>query len=106
MPLDGLQSFGGFQYAVIDIEDSQILCFDQHTAIIEGHHAACYMHAAAQADTFRLIQFHRLEYLLPSEIKDEMLVRPLKQDGNISPLFLRHLFQKRKCEVHSPEASR
>src|SRR3546814_9408090 len=29
MPLDGLQSFGGFQYAVIDIEDRQILWLDQ-----------------------------------------------------------------------------
>src|SRR3546814_4165921 len=80
MPLDGLQSFGGFQYAVIDIEDRQILCFDQHPAIIEGHHAACYMHAAAQADTFRLLQFHRLESLLPAEIKDAMIVRPLIKD--------------------------
>src|SRR3546814_5749296 len=36
MPLVGLQSYGGFQYAVIDIEDRKILCFDQHPAIIEG----------------------------------------------------------------------
>src|SRR3546814_7450526 len=43
MPLDGLQSFGGLQYAVIDIEDRHILCFDQHPAIIEGHCAACYI---------------------------------------------------------------
>src|SRR3546814_11777419 len=99
MPLDGLQSFGGFQYAVIDIEDRQILCFDQHPAIIEGHHAACYMHAAAQADTFRLLQFHRLDSLLPAEIKDAMIVRPLIKDGNIYPLFLRPRFQERNCEV-------
>src|SRR3546814_5848063 len=70
MPLDGLQSFGGFQYAVIDIEDRHILCFDQHPAIIEGHCAACYMHAAIQTDTFRLLQFHCLEALLAAEIKD------------------------------------
>src|SRR3546814_8477915 len=76
-----------------------ILCFDQHPAIIEGHHAAWYMHAAAQADTFRLLQFHRLESLLPAEIKDAMIVRPLIKDGNISPLFLRHRFQERNWEV-------
>src|SRR3546814_3373944 len=57
--------------------------------------AACYMHAAARADTFRLLQFHRLESLLPAEIKDAMIVRPLIKDGNISPLFLRHRLDRK-----------